>query len=85
MNATFRAVCERLARQHPLDVLVELLAFEDIGKDENFFHCCKAHRPEHAPGCLLDRLLGQIGLPDAKSRDDLRAASPMGGKPWGST
>jgi hypothetical protein len=76
MTPKFRAVLERLTRVHPLDVLVELLAFEKAGADDNFFHCCQAHRPTHNPGCLLDRLLTQVGLPDAESRDSLRAASP---------
>jgi hypothetical protein len=77
--ATAGIVCERLARVQHLDVLTELLAFEEVGKGDDFFYCCDSHRPTHRPGCLLDRLLSQIGLPDAKSRDDLRAASPLEG------
>ena len=79
MSPKFQAVCERLARVHPIDVLAELLAFEEAGKNEGFYRCCEAQAPSHAPGCTLDRLLTQIGLPDAKSRDDLRAASPVNG------
>lgn len=77
MTPGFRAVCERLARVHPLDVLAELLHAEAVGEDENFFHCCNSHRPEHAPGCLLDKLLTSVGLHTAESREEFRRSIPV--------
>ena len=81
MSAKVRALCEKLARQPMIDVLAELLRFDQTistysgGGDETENHACCEGIGEHSRGCTLDRLLTEIGLPTAESRNTIREAT----------
>lgn len=72
MSPKLRVVLEKLARQHPLDVLAHLLRFEVAGEDQDWHYCCQTHPPEHDKNCPLDKLLTDIGLPDREAREAMR-------------
>lgn len=67
MTPKLRVVLEKLAREHPANVLKLLLVFEKAGGEADWHYCCEEH--EHAKDCALDQLLKDIGLPDRAARE----------------
>lgn len=75
MSPKARAVCEKLSRQNPGDVLAHLLRFEVAGEDQDWRYCCQTHPgsdDEHDENCPLDKMLKDIGLPDREAREAMR-------------
>jgi hypothetical protein len=75
MNARFQAHCDALKDVPALDVLTELLKFEQARDPEGAHQCCGTKI--HSPGCTLVRIFRQIHLPTPQDREDLLDSSPM--------
>lgn len=75
MNARFQAHCDALKDVPALDVLTELLKFDQARDVDGGHQCCGGKI--HVAGCTLARIFRQIGLPTPGSRDDLLESSPM--------
>jgi hypothetical protein len=61
--------------QPTLDVLTELLKFEQARDVEGAHQCCGGKI--HTAGCTLVRIFRQIHLPTPQDREDLLDSSPM--------
>ena len=86
MTPKLRVVLEKLTREHPMDVLAELLSFEAAVSNQDHRRCCQAKWPDHHEECRLDKLLKRIGLATTEVRADLRAealGAPVESEPKG--
>ena len=78
MSPKLRVVLEKLAKQHPEDILKMLLAFEMTGEEDDFRYCCDEHPSHyeetggHFEDCPLHKVLSAIGLPDQAAREAMR-------------
>ena len=75
MSPKLRVVLEKLAKQHPEDVLKVLLRAEMAGVDSDYYYCCEEHPGDegaHRETCPLDKILKDIGLPDQAAREAMR-------------